>query len=151
AIEPEVIHLQHLYLHSIGYIDIARRRDLPVIYTLHEYMLMCLNDGLLLRPGPILCEGPEPRACASCAAAISRRPDSPPPRFEAAARSAVSNLLLGLAAKLGVGWFAGNGGARAYLAAVRLRRNEIQAELDKVDLFIAPSRFLKERFVAEGM
>ncbi len=151
ATAPDVTHLQHLHLHSIGYIDIARRRNVPVLYTLHEYMLMCLNDGLLLRPGTILCEGPEPRACASCAATISLPLDSPPPRLEATARSPLSDLLRRLAAKLGVGGPAENGDARAYLAAVRLRRREIQAELDKVDLFLAPSRFLRQRFVDEGM
>jgi glycosyltransferase involved in cell wall biosynthesis len=151
ATASDVIHLQHLHLHSIGYVDIARRRKLPVLYTLHEYLLMCLNDGLLLRPGAILCEGPDPLACANCAVAISHRPDSPPPTLDAGARSPLSDLLHRLAAKLGAGWVAERDNSRAYRAAAHLRRREIQAALDKVDLFLAPSRFLRQRFVEEGM
>jgi glycosyltransferase involved in cell wall biosynthesis len=147
ATAPDVVHLQHLHLHSIGYIDIACRRSLPVLYTLHEYLLMCLNEGRLLRPGMTLCTGPEPDACARCAAvafpssATDELPPSPLRRFGAKLR-----LALGLAT-------AGsrNGDARAFGPAVRLRSREIQAAIDKVDLFVSPSRFLRQRFIDAGM
>ncbi|MFQ5505740.1 MAG: glycosyltransferase family 4 protein [Planctomycetota bacterium] len=66
-VRPDIVHLQHLHLHSLGYIDLLVDRRLPIVYTLHEYFLMCLNKGQLLRPGLELCEGPEPHECARCA------------------------------------------------------------------------------------
>jgi glycosyltransferase involved in cell wall biosynthesis len=145
---PDIMHIQHLYLHSIGYIDIARRRGVPILYTLHEYMLMCLNSGLLLRPGARLCDGPEPAECARCAAVaypflpVERRLARLPGLLQRLATRA-----LGLA-KITAG---GNGSEHLYQAAVRLRRSEVLAALAKVDLFVSPSRFLRNRFVSDGM
>src|SRR5262249_12274966 len=38
-----------------------------------------------------------------------------------------------------------------YIPAVELRWREIKSEMDQVDLFIAPSRFLLEQYVKSGM
>jgi glycosyltransferase involved in cell wall biosynthesis len=146
---PDIVHIQHLYLHSIGYIDLIRRHGLPIVYTLHEYMLMCLNGGLLLRPGPTPCPAPEPMACARCAAVA--HPNLPAvPR-----RSAILTARLQrLAAKLRLRFApvrSKDGNERAFLPAVRLRRREIQAALSRVNLFVAPSRFLQQRFAEDGM
>jgi glycosyltransferase involved in cell wall biosynthesis len=151
ATAPDVVHLQHLHLHSIGYIDIARRRGLPILFTLHEYMLMCLRDGLLLRPGPTRCDGPERAACAQCAAATyaGLGDMTGASIFPVPLRRLVAKLrpVLGLARTT----TEVNGDGRAYLAAVDRRRSEIQTALDAVNLFVAPSQFLYDRFVAAGM
>lgn len=159
ATTPDLVHVQHLHLHSIGYIDIARRRDLPVVYTLHEYMLICLNGGLLLRSGATLCPGPEPAACARCAA-----PMYPAPRASLWSRLASGAEVLPLpirrvAAKLRTvlespgpkAVLAVPPDGQPYVEAVRLREVEIRSELAKVALFLAPSRFLRQRFIAENL
>jgi len=145
-VTPDIVHVQHLHLHSIGYIDLARRRRLPLLYTLHEYMLMCLNEGLLLRPGPTLCGGPEPEACARCA--LVAYPDIPVDRD-----TGIGRLVTRMRKALGFPTLmpSANGNERAYRAAVRVRRRDIETELAKVDLFISPSRFLRQRFIDEGM
>ena len=75
-VKPDLVHIQHLHLHSIGYIDLIAKRGTPLVYTLHEYLLMCPAGGQLLRPGLRLCPGPEPAACARCTA------QAPPPEEE---------------------------------------------------------------------
>jgi glycosyltransferase involved in cell wall biosynthesis len=152
---PDVVHLQHLYLHSIGYLELARRRGLPVVYTLHEYMLMCLNFGLLLRPGGILCDGPEPGACARCAHALYA---APPRGTRALAARLLPERLHPLAGALLRSFRAArsgaeraDGGHETYVDAVRLRLSGIGTELEKVSLFLAPSRFLRQRFVDAGL
>jgi glycosyltransferase involved in cell wall biosynthesis len=115
AVQPDLVHCQHLALHSIGYIDQIRSRGLPIVYTLHEYMLMCPRDGQLLRPGLQLCQGPEPEACAVCVEHLPRP-----------ARDA------------------------SRVDAIRTREREIKRRLADVDLFLAPSAFLRDRFVAAG-
>jgi glycosyltransferase involved in cell wall biosynthesis len=149
ATSPELIHAQHLHLHSTGYIAIARRRGLPVLYTLHEYMLMCLNGGLLLRPGAILCDGPEIAACARCAAVVY--PDVPAEGESSVLRARVRRLAARVRRVLGTPAEAGHNGGAAYLDAVRRRRREIQEDLDQVNLFVAPSRYLQRQFVTSGM
>jgi glycosyltransferase involved in cell wall biosynthesis len=143
---PDVIHLQHLHLHSLGYPAIAKARRIPIVYTLHEYMLICLNEGLLLRPGAVPCPGAEAGACARCAAAVY--PHLP-------LKPGVLNGLERLAGKLGLprrpvpsSLAAGD---LARVQAVRARRAAVEQALAHVDLFIAPSRFLRERFLAEGL
>ena len=71
---PDLVHIQHLANHSIGYLDILEELGIPSVYTLHEYLLMCPGGGRLLRPGLELCPGPEPAACAACAKAAGLPP-----------------------------------------------------------------------------
>ncbi|MDP6423691.1 MAG: glycosyltransferase family 4 protein [Planctomycetota bacterium] len=115
AVQPDVVHAQHLFKHSMGYVALAKQRGLSVVYTLHEFLLMCPRNGWLVRPGWELCEGPEPAACAECVTFLPAPSEG------------------------------------SYLDAVGQRRRVIDAALAEVDLFISPSRFLRERFVNEGM
>ena len=142
---PDVVHFQHLHLHSIGYIDMVRERRVPMVYTLHEYMLICLNNGLLLRAGPTPCDGAEPGACARCASVAY-----PGLTLEPGPVASLRRLAGKLAPRRGP-VPPSRGDDRRYVAAVRRRRSEIGAALAKVDRFIAPSRFLRDRFVAEGL
>lgn len=66
-IRPDVVHLQHLLNHSIGYIAIAKKRGIPVVFTLHDYWLTCFNGGQRIRPDLTVCETLDPAACAECA------------------------------------------------------------------------------------
>lgn len=122
---PDLVHFQHLYLHSIGYIDVARKRQLPIVYTLHEYILMCLRGGQLLLPDLTLCDGPEDTACALCARMYPPPDDSEQDRTDT--------------------------NADPYVSAVTARNREIRSRLAKVDLFISPSAFLRQRFIDEGL
>ncbi len=113
---PDIVHIQHLANHSMGYLDILEERGIPAVYTLHEYLLMCPGGGRLIRPGLELCPGPEAKACAECAKAG------------------------GLPAPAEGSWE----------EAVERRKKEIVQRLAKADLFISPSRYLRERFVRAG-
>lgn len=143
ATAPDVVHLQHLHLHSIGDIDIASARGIPIVYTLHEYTLLCLNRGLMLRHDGTLCPGPDLESCAQCA------------------RSTFTPWYPGTSAAARVAWRIGDVTRRAWKAIapgddrwrdeVAARREAIAARLAKVDLFIAPSRFLRDRYVESGL
>lgn len=127
-VRPEIVHVQHLHLHSIGYIDVLKERGLKVVYTLHEYITMCLRNGQLLREGLVLCEGPEPNECAKCCkqwlapGPLEDKPRVPLPHS-----------------------------GDAFQDAVLLRNAEVKAAFAQVDLFVSPSRFLREKFLAYGM
>lgn len=111
AERPEIVHLHGLDRIGADIVPVIRRHapHARIVLTLHDYQLICANDGLMLTTTDgARCRGASPDACRRCF------PD------QAAARHA-------------------------------LRRAHLLAVLDAVDLFIAPSRFLRDRFVAWGL
>jgi glycosyltransferase involved in cell wall biosynthesis len=74
--QPEVVHFQHLMYLSAGLVGIARRRNIPVVITLHDFWFKC-NNALLLRYTGEICHDTEGfRACADCATGQHRRPEA---------------------------------------------------------------------------
>jgi len=76
AQRPDVVHFQHT--HMIGYdIVTATRRALPhapIIYSLHEYLPICLREGQMIRTerkGNELCTHASPRRCNECYPGVS--------------------------------------------------------------------------------
>lgn len=111
SFKPDIVHLHHLSLIGLEVLILIRRYAprARIVMTLHDYHLICANDGLMLtRPGDELCRRPGPDACHRC------MPDSSASRH----------------------------GLR------RLRMNSLLA---LVDQFIAPSAFLKARYVDWGL
>jgi glycosyltransferase involved in cell wall biosynthesis len=111
TLRPDVVHFQHTLF--IGYDAIREVRrtlpDVPIVYTLHEFLPICHNKGQMVRTTDrSLCGEATSRRCAECF------PDIAPDEFF-------------------------------------LRRRFIKAHLDLVDLFVAPSATLRERFVEWGI
>lgn len=109
--KPHIVHLHGLDRIGVDVVPVIRRHApaARIILTLHDYQLICANEGLMLTVGEgARCRGASPDACRRCF------PD------QGAARHA-------------------------------LRKAHLLAVLDAVDLFIAPSRFLRDRFVAWGL
>ncbi|WP_299130306.1 glycosyltransferase family 4 protein [uncultured Amaricoccus sp.] len=111
ATRPEIVHLHGLDRIGAEVLP-ALRRLAPrarIVLTLHDYQLICPNDGLMLTPRDgARCDLAGADRCHRCFPEIS------------AARHA-------------------------------LRRAHLMALLDLVDVFLAPSAFLRDRFVAWGL
>ena len=111
AIQPDVVHFQHTQF--LGF-DMIREvhNTLPgaaIVYTLHEYLPICMRDGQMIRSRTNeLCEEESPQRCHECF------PHMTPQTFF-------------------------------------LRKRFVQAQFALVDLFLAPSRFLMQRFVEWGI
>ncbi len=65
-VKPDVVHFQHLMLLSLDLPQIAAERGIPTVMTLHDFWLYCARFGQLLEHGESDCRGPEPSKCASC-------------------------------------------------------------------------------------
>jgi glycosyltransferase involved in cell wall biosynthesis len=152
---PDLVHVQHLHLHSIGYLDIIADRGIPIVFTLAEYLLLCLRSWLV-KLDFSLCEGPSPQECARCAIVW------PGPRNAVARklhpRGSMERIRYGdprLRPRYSLRRFLGKVRRRISSAsevrAVELRRQEHEAALARVDLFVAPSRFLMGKFVEHGL
>lgn len=123
--KPDIVHIGHLNHLSLTIIDQVVEMGLPIVYTLHDYWLMCprgqfiqRNSGESLWP---LCDGQDNQKCATkCYSSnFSGVPD--------------------LAEKEIEGW----------TQWVKNRMDMVHSLAKKVDFFIAPSQFLKNKYIEE--
>lgn len=109
--KPDVVHLHHL-IHFGVELPVLIKKLLPdckVVMTLHDYYLICPNDGLMVKTqDDELCHGASPDACHRC---FPERPEM----------------------------------------VFQVRKRNILNHLDCVDMFVAPSKFLRGRFVEWGI
>jgi len=64
--KPDIVHVQHLMLLSLGLPQVARSGGARVVMTLNDFWLYCVRFGQLLLPNGHLCDGPNLADCQSC-------------------------------------------------------------------------------------
>lgn len=156
---PDVVHFQHLMYFSLDCVQAARSRGIPVVLTLHEYMLLCPRGGQMRRADGELCTKPVPDRCADCIGHYSLGdPEEEDQRVARRSRllrfvpRPVRRLLRGIAGPAPVPPEApGPAGHASRSRAVAERLEHVRAALGEADLLISPSRFLRERFLESGM
>jgi len=123
-IKPDIVHVGHLNHLSTSLVLEAQRRDIPVVFTLHDYWLMCPRGQFIqaLPKSPTdtwpVCGGQQDRKCAErCYTRC----------FSGAPEEMETDI--------------------AYWTDwVRRRMAHIREVCEAVDFFIAPSRSLLQRF-----
>ncbi len=124
SLGPDIVHVGHLNHLSTSLIFEAREREIPVVFTLHDYWLMCPR-GQFIQNNPsnptevwAVSERQDDRQCAELC--YSRYFSGDPERSE--------NEL-------------------AYWTEwVRARMDHVREVCEAVDMFIAPSHYLLNRF-----
>ncbi|MCC5944938.1 MAG: glycosyltransferase [Bernardetiaceae bacterium] len=125
-IKPDIAHIGHLNHLSTGLVDELTKQKIPIVFTLHDFWLMCPRGQFLTRSigkdnNFQLCAGQEDKKCAT---------DCYKVYFSGREKNEAQEL--------------------AYWSAwVHQRMQETKAIIHKVDVFIAPSRYLKDRFVTD--
>ncbi len=121
---PEVVHIGHLNHLSTSLVFKARERRIPVVFTLHDYWLMCPRGQFIQmhpqEPSEVwpVCDGQDDRKCAvHCYVRYFSGSDE---EYE-------------VDASYWTGW-------------IGRRMRHIREVCDAVDMFIAPSRYLLKRF-----
>ena len=64
-IQPDLVHINHLSHLTTLIIDVIKKYDIPLVFTLHDYWMMCIR-GQLIRDDLRLCTGPSIEKCAQC-------------------------------------------------------------------------------------
>lgn len=124
-IEPDMVHVGHLSHLSTSLLLEASRRGVPVVFTLHDYWLMCPRGQFIqLRPRNstdlwALCDGQEHRKCAERCYAPRYCSGTPEER---------------------------EADTLYWTDWVQRRMDHIHQVCEAVDVFIAPSRYLLQRF-----
>jgi len=125
-LNPDIAHVGHVNHLSTGLIDELNKLNIPIVYTIHDFWLMCPRGQFLTRSiGKAnnfqLCEKQEDKKCATDCYKVylSGREEN-----EQQDIKSWSN------------W-------------VHNRMIETKSIINKVDLFIAPSQYLRNRFINE--
>lgn len=63
---PDIVHIQHYSFWSLDIVRILERLEVPVVMTLHEYLLICHNSGQMVKTSGRLCKFESPSECSSC-------------------------------------------------------------------------------------
>ncbi len=147
--QPDIVHFQHLVYLSTTCVREAVQRQIPVVMTLHDYWLIC-QRGRFLKPDLSVCSGQTDAGCAQC--------------FHHLLDPKMSVLYGWLKPLLGQQswlrerarrWYGKRAGSQSVSLAARqqiqARMAHIRTLCESVSLFLAPSRFLREQFVAFGI
>ena len=121
-IEPYVAHIGHLNHLSTGIVDVLKSKNIPIVFTLHDFWLMCPRGQFLQRNFGSentwqLCDKQEDRKCAE---------------------------------RCYSSYFSSTGDQQDidhWAVWINKRMAETRSVIDKADVLIAPSRYLKDRFV----
>src|SRR5215813_9804801 len=146
---PHIVHFHHLMYLSTTCIQEAKRRGIPVVMTLHDYWLIC-QRGRFLKPDLSQCPGQTDAGCAGCFAHLLHKSLAP-----------VYQRLKSLLGRRS--WFrdrlrrfhgrhiAARPPSPQALGQIRQRMAQVREVCREVSLFLAPSRFLREQFLAFGI
>lgn len=123
-VQPDVVHIGHLNHLSTSLVEEAAGREIPIVYTLHDYWVMCPRGQFMQTfsedPDNLwaACDGQEDRKCAErCyARSFSGAPDEH------------------------------DADVAYWTDWVRRRMHHIREMAERVDLFVAPARYLLERY-----
>ena len=125
-IKPDIAHIGHLNHLSIGIVDVLNELNIPIVFTLHDFWLMCPRGQFLTRSigshnNFKLCDKQDDRKCANDCYGVYHS-GIKEKEIEDTNRWA--------------GW-------------VKDRMEQTKSLINKVDLFIAPSDYLKNRFIID--
>ena len=123
-LQPHLVHIGHLNHLSTSLVKEAARREVPIIYTLHDYWLMCPR-GQFMQMFPedpndlwATCDGQDDRKCAE--RCYARYFSGAPGEYEA--------------------------DVAYWTDWVERRMQHVREMVELIDLFIAPSRYLLNRY-----
>lgn len=146
---PDVVHFHHLVYLSTSSIQEATQRGIPVVMTLHDYWLIC-QRGRFLKPDLSQCPGQTDEGCAGCFAhLLNNKLASVYTRFKSALskRSWFRDCLRRFHGQ----YIAARPSSLQALRQIHQRMAHVREVCEKVSLFLAPSRFLRDQFLAFGI
>ncbi len=112
-VKPNIVHIGHLSHLTILIVDVIHKYKIPIIFTLHDYWMMCIR-GQLIKDDYTLCNGPSIKKCSRCNI-----------KYFISESQAIGEITKWL---------------------------EILSTVNsKIDLFIAPSLFLRNKYIEYGI
>ncbi|MEQ1575334.1 MAG: glycosyltransferase, partial [Vicinamibacterales bacterium] len=159
---PEIVHFHNFVSLGDDLVSTARASGAAVVYTLHDFGLICPNMYLLRTDGK-LCDKEDPEFFQDCCPVLVRTNGGSRPvlgaRVPSLARWRVyanqqPRPALRMALKAAVGVAEQLGGDPAHTDVARKRdffMTQTRRIFRDADLFLAPSEFLRQRYVSCGV
>jgi GT2 family glycosyltransferase/glycosyltransferase involved in cell wall biosynthesis len=148
--QPDVAHIHHLTCLSTNLVAILKARGIPCVLTLHDYWLKC-HRGQLLDLDYRVCHGPH-HGCRNCIGAAA---GGAALHAGAALLRTMTRGVPETTARLIHRAAAGVAGVLVSEPALdqqqRLRLEHMRAVCRDITHFVAPSRSIRDRFVAFGV
>lgn len=125
-LNPDIAHIGHVNHLSTGLVDELNKLKIPIIYTLHDFWLMCPRGQFLTRSigkenNFQLCDKQDDKKCAT---------DCYKVYFSGREKNEQKEM------EYWSNW-------------IHQRMKETKSFINKVDLFIAPSHYLRNRFIKD--
>jgi len=139
-IKPDVAHIGHLNHLSTGIVDELNKRNIPILYTLHDFWLMCPRGQFLQRnfDGENLykiCEKQDNLGCAKSCYSM----------YFSGHETGVESELWHMQ-RLNT-HYNSNNDVKHWMNWITTRMSVTKSFIHKVDLFHAPSKYLMNRFI----
>ncbi len=134
---PDVLHVNSGYLLSASVILAGRAADVPIVLTLHDYWFLCPRLHLQRPDGTLTVLPNRPAECAWCLMTEKRRYRLP---------DVISGGRIG---RLATAWLDHRRSSR--VQAIEERRRVLREALGQVTAFVAPSRFLRDLYISQGL
>lgn len=165
--KPDVVHVQHLMLLSLGLPRLSRAAGARVVMTLNDFWLFCVRFGQLLLPDGTLCSGPNLQDCASCLQDFQFSQGKPEKLMIRLLQ--VTRELSGVDLAPVVYWAqdrsqylkkrktktasksAKAGASEDLIDELKHRIRKVQLLVEQVDLFLSPSNTVAERMAEWGI
>lgn len=149
-VKPDIIHIQHLLFLSLGIIDVAKKNNIPIIFTSHDYWLIC-QKGQLIREGNILCSTVDQYLCTVCLATqLTLNPFSAYMYRFLKKCVPISWMCFCRNIYLSLVGIMPRGASNANLKLLARREHVFNAVTD-IDNFIAPSEFMRQKLFESGI
>jgi len=143
-IKPDIVHIHHLLFLSHGIVREIKKRNIPIVYTLHDYWLICYR-GQLVKDDLTVCTVNSISQCRECLKYLLVIKNYAMFLYRLLRRNAPP-FLLGLLKK----FYLGISTAQS-LKEIEKLKNSREELFSKIDLFIAPSNFIKNEFIKHGL
>lgn len=149
-LKPDIIHIQHLLFLSLGIVREAKKRGIPVVFTVNDYWLFC-PKGQLLTNKLQVCSGDNQELCVPCIKPqLCIRKHSM--FFYHLLRRHALHWLLGVAKRIYFCIFEYfMAGKQKFPDLIARRSAAVEKAISQIDLFIAPSIFAKNLFIKKGV
>jgi glycosyltransferase involved in cell wall biosynthesis len=143
TVRPDVVHVNSGYLLGGAVPEAAFELSIPTVLTLHDYWFMCPRIILRRTDGRVCGAPAPPNQCAWCLVSQKRRYHLPDRRLSGRLGSAFIRLSRSETAARMMG-------AAPLIAGIVKRRWYLKQVLERVDLVIATSQFLKQKIDEYG-
>lgn len=61
-----LVHFQHILGFPLEYFKLLKNKDIPYVFTIHDFSLPCFRSHLFIYEDWKICDGPESQKCANC-------------------------------------------------------------------------------------